>query len=127
LNNLLDSSTDNWTEILTAFQQQRKPNADAIADLALSNFIEMRDLSGRPDFQLRVKIEKRIAALFPNQFITHYSMVTFSDLSYAEAKRRGEQQNELLDSIMEIKDIQHLWDSDTVTQMAASWMAKNRP
>jgi kynurenine 3-monooxygenase len=126
LNQLLDASGDDWNTALNTFQQQRKPNADAIADLALYNFIEMRDLSGRPDFQLRLKIEKKIAALYPEKFMTHYSMVTFSDLSYAEAKRRGEKQSKLLDEIMTIKNVEQRWDSDEVMQTAAEWIKNNR-
>jgi kynurenine 3-monooxygenase len=123
---ILDNNPKEWDAVLNKFQHQRKPNADAIADLALYNYIEMRDLSGREDFQLRLKIEKRIAERFPVEFITHYAMVTFSDLSYAEAKKRGEQQNELLDKIMALPAINHTWQSEAVMDMAAEWIKANR-
>jgi kynurenine 3-monooxygenase len=84
---------------LDKFQHQRKPNADAIADLALYNYVEMRDLAARPDFQLRSKIEKKIAATFPEKFQTLYSMVTFSDLPYATALSKSKQQSQLLDAV----------------------------
>lgn len=125
LDEILDATKENWEEALNKFQQQRKPNTDAIADLALYNFIEMRDLSGREDFQLRLKIEKKIAGKFPGKFMTHYSMVTFSDLSYSEAKRRGEKQNELLDKIMAISGIEKKWDSEEVMKMAKVWLKVN--
>jgi kynurenine 3-monooxygenase len=125
LDEILDKTNENWEEALSLFQQQRKPNADAIADLALYNFIEMRDLSGREDFQLRLKIEKMIAEKFPETFQTHYSMVTFSDLSYSEAKARGERQNELLDKIMALPDIEKKWDSEEVMKMAEAWVRGN--
>ena len=111
--------------MLERFQQHRKPNADAIADLALHNYIEMRDLSGRKDFQLRTQIEKKIAEKFGNTFMTHYAMVTFSDLSYAEAQQRGVKQNELLDKIMSLPDIEQRWHSEDVLQMAETWIAAN--
>lgn len=126
LDEILNQTSDDWELALDRFQQQRKPNADAIADLALYNFIEMRDLSGREDFQLRLKIEKKIAQKFGDRFMTHYSMVTFSDLSYAEAKRKGEQQNELLDRLMRLPDIDKIWDSDEVINLAGEWINANR-
>jgi kynurenine 3-monooxygenase len=75
--------------LFSAFGKSRKPNSDAIATLALNNYIEMRDLAARPEFQLRLKIEKRIAAAFPQQFQTSYSMVTFSDKPYAVALEKS--------------------------------------
>lgn len=125
LDDILTATNENWDEALAKFQEQRKPNADAIADLALYNFVEMRDLSGREDFQLRLKIEKKIAQAFSDKFMTHYAMVTFSDLSYAEAQRRGKKQNELLDSIMALPDIETKWDSEEVMKMAAGWIERN--
>lgn len=125
LDEILDATSENWEEALDKFQHQRKPNGDAIADLALYNYIEMRDLSGREDFQLRLKIERKIADRFPDKFMTHYSMVTFSDLSYSEAKRRGEKQSELLDRIMAMPGIATKWESEEVMQIAAGWIAAN--
>jgi kynurenine 3-monooxygenase len=126
LNTILDATKENWDDALNKLQLQRKPNADAIADLALYNFIEMRDLSGREDFQLRLKIEKKIAQKFADKFMTHYAMVTFSDLSYSEAKKRGEQQSGLLDSIMAIPGIESKWDDEEVLKLAGKWIDENR-
>lgn len=126
LNSILNAASENWEDALNKFQYQRKPNSDAIADLALYNFIEMRDLSGREDFQLRLKIEKKIAQKFADKFMTHYAMVTFSDLSYSEAKKRGEQQNVLLDMIMAIPGIENKWESDDIMSIAENWINNNR-
>ena len=107
---------------LDAFQHSRKPNADAIANLALYNYIEMRDLSGKAGFQLRTKIEKRIAQHFPGRFMTLYSMVTFSELPYATALSKGKEQGELLDKIMHLHDIENNWESEAVLKMAEDWL-----
>lgn len=125
LDEILDATSESWDEALDKFQYQRKPNGDAIADLALYNYIEMRDLSGREDFQLRLKIERKIADRFSDKFMTHYSMVTFSELSYSEAKRRGERQNELLDRIMALPNIEEKWEGEEVMAIAANWIAAN--
>jgi kynurenine 3-monooxygenase len=71
---------------------------------------------------LRLKIEKKIAAQFPDRFMTLYSMVTFSDFSYYEAKTRGEAQSQLLDSIMALPNIEEKWDSEEVMRMAEDWI-----
>ena len=120
------SANKNWDDVLHKFQEQRKPNGDAIADLALHNYIEMRDLSGRKDFQLRTQIERKIAERFGAQFMTHYAMVTFSDLSYSEAQQRGAKQNELLDKIMALPNIEENWNGEEVMKMAEEWISQRQ-
>jgi len=115
-------SEENWDAVLSAFEKQRKPNTDAIADLALYNFIEMRDLSGRDDFQLRLKIEKRIAAAFPDKFMTLYSMVTFNQTPYFTALNKGKEQSILLDRIMALPHIEDKWQGEEVLAMAKDWL-----
>ena len=78
LNDLLNKFNDDWSAVLPAFQQLRKPDADAIAQLAIDNFIEMRDLVADEDFLLRKKIEAKLHELYPDKWIPQYSMVTFS-------------------------------------------------
>ncbi len=125
LDEILDATGEQWEVALGRYQYQRKPNGDAILDLALHNYFEMRDLSGRKDFQLRTRIEKKIAQRFSPSFMTHYSMVVFSDLSYHDAKIRGEKQNELLDKIMALPNIEQIWESEEVMQIAQEWIAAN--
>ena len=86
----------------------------------------MRDLSAQPEFQLRLKIEKKIAAHFPEKFNTLYSMVTFDQVPYAEAQKKATEQGTLLDQIMRLENIAETWDSETVLSMAGDWIEKNR-
>jgi kynurenine 3-monooxygenase len=93
---LLDSH-DDWSALFAEFERRRKPNADAIAQMALENYIEMRDTVLDPRFQrhkvLAVELEKR----FPDRFIPRYSMVMFHpEIPYAEALRRGAIQTGIL-------------------------------
>jgi len=76
-------------EALLAYQSERKPNADAIADMALDNFSEMRDKVGTPEFLYQKKIEQTLHRLFPDQVHPQYNLVSFSTVPYAEAQRRG--------------------------------------
>lgn len=122
LDGLLTQHNEDWERVFQQYENARKPNGDAIADLALYNYIEMRDLSGREDFQLRLKIEKHLAQKFPGRFRALYSMVTFSHTPYSEAKEVAEQQGELLDAIMRLPDVASCWESDAVLQMAEAWL-----
>ncbi len=95
LSTLLASSTDQRSA-LEQFERERKPNADAIADMALENFVEMRDLSGRPEFQLKKKYEQTIHAAFPDRVSPRYNLVSFSTVPYVAARQRGEHLDALI-------------------------------
>jgi len=78
-----------WDIAMDAYQKRRKPNADAIADLALQNFIEMRDLVGDEQFLHYKKVEHQLCELHPDLFKSQYEMVTFSTIPYSEALSVG--------------------------------------
>ena len=86
-----------WQGLFADFDRVRRPNAEAIAQMALENYVEMRDTVLDPRFQrykvMSVELEKR----FPDRFIPRYSMVMFHpEIPYAEALRRGQIQQEIL-------------------------------
>lgn len=88
--------TAGWEKIFDEFTAQRKPNADAICDLAEENFYEMRDAVADPVFQRKRELETRLEQTFPDYF-SKYSMVTFrEDLPYKIAKEKGNAQDKLL-------------------------------
>ncbi|MFN8337353.1 MAG: NAD(P)/FAD-dependent oxidoreductase [Cyclobacteriaceae bacterium] len=112
LNDLLSQHNDNWTTVLPEFQQLRKPDADAIAQLALDNFIEMRDLVADADFLLRKKIEGKLYELFPDKWIPLYPMVTFMDnMRYSDALRTGQKQKLIMDEVMKTPNLENTWQS----------------
>jgi kynurenine 3-monooxygenase len=112
LNDLLNQYDDEWQHVLHLFQQTRKKDADAIAQLALDNFIEMRDLVADADFLLRKKIEAKLHQLYPDQWIPLYSMVTFHDsMPYATAYATGQKQKKIMDEVMSRKGIERDWES----------------
>jgi len=89
-----------WEDVFSAFQQSRKKDADAIADLALKNFKEMRDWVGDETFLERKKIEAQMFENFPDQWIPQYSMVTFSDIPYAQALEKGNKQEQIVEDFL---------------------------
>jgi kynurenine 3-monooxygenase len=112
LNELLSKHNDNWDAVLPEFQNQRKPDTDAIAQLALDNFIEMRDLVADADFLLRKKIEAKLHQLFPDKWIPLYAMVTFNDqIRYSEALAKGQKQKRVMDEVMKRPNIFQNWET----------------
>jgi len=100
-----------WHESFNAFQERRKADADAIAQLALDNFIEMRDLVADDRFLLRKKIEAKLHELFPEKWIPLYTMVTFrDDIGYADALAMGNRQKQAMDQVMQSDVTEKNWE-----------------
>jgi kynurenine 3-monooxygenase len=115
LNRLIASHDHDWDAIFPAYENARKPNGDAIAELSKRNFVEMSDLSGDRMFQLRKKIEAKFSQRHPELWTPLYSMVTFSpEISYAQALRVGDAQNGVMDKIMVLPNIEDEWDQEHV-------------
>lgn len=111
LNELLDRHADNFESAFSEFQSTRKIDADAIAQLAFDNFIEMRDLVADPEFLLRKKIEARIHQLYPDRWIPLYSMVSFNDnIRYSTALETGRKQKMIMDEVMSRPGIETRWE-----------------
>ena len=118
LNGLLDAHHDDWELTIPEFQRMRKPDTDAIARLALDNFVEMRDLVADSDFLLRKKIEAKLHELYPEKWIPLYSMVTFrDDIRYSEAQHLGAKQKVIMDKVMQIPAIESAWPSMDFAQI----------
>jgi kynurenine 3-monooxygenase len=106
---LLDRHGADWERVFGEFERARKINTDAIADLAVENFVEMRDHVADPRFLFRKKVELELEAKYPRLFVPKYSMVTFHRIPYATALRRGQVQDlmltELCDGINRIDEL----------------------
>ena len=106
---LLDRHGADWEGVFRKFEESRKINTDAIADLAVENFVEMRDRVGDPRFLFRKKVELALEARYPQLFVPKYSMVTFHRIPYSTALRRGQVQDrmlaELCDGIERVDDL----------------------
>jgi kynurenine 3-monooxygenase len=79
-----------------AFEAERKPDASAIQQMALENYIEMRDLVDDPAFLLQRELERVLQARHPLRFVPHYTMVTFMRIPYSLALERSEIQRRIL-------------------------------
>jgi len=120
-------SDEAWTRLMSDFTRLRKANGDAIGDLALRNFIEMRDRTGDPHFLLRKRIERRLTDRHPDRWVPLYSMVTFTHLPYAEALELGRIQDGIMDEVMARPDIDTVWDGNEVERHALELAAERLP
>ncbi len=116
LNQLITKHGDDWEAIFSKYQQNRKPNADAIAELSYRNFMEMSSKTADHRFLLQKKIEKQFAQKHPEKWIPLYSRVTFSDRPYSEALAIGEMQERIMSDVMNMPNIEEKWDTDEVEQ-----------
>lgn len=100
---LLHESIENFsiTEGIARFASERPRDTEAIGQLALQNFIEMRDLVTDPIFLKKGKLESKLKNLYPQKWQTQYEMVTFSHLPYHTAQIKGKENQKKLDIILE--------------------------
>jgi kynurenine 3-monooxygenase len=105
---------DDWKTIFNEYQKSRKPNADAIAELSRRNFIEMSTKTADEKFLLQKKIEKWFSDKHPDKWLPLYSRVTFSLQPYSEALAIGDFQNEIMEQVMQMPNIEAIWNSEAV-------------
>lgn len=118
LDGLISKHKENWANILSEYQQLRKPDADAIADLALNNFVEMRDKVADPKFLLQKKIEATFSKKHPDKWTPAYSQVTFSpQIRYSTALKNSIRQEGIMQQIMATPGIEEKWQSEEIEKM----------
>lgn len=115
---------DDWKRALDTYEALRKPNADAIADLALEHFHELREWVGDSRFLQRKRVERRINELFPDHFIPLYSLISFTNTPYVEALRRDRAQRLLVDRLLEVPGILDRLESDEARDLIGSLAVK---
>ena len=103
LDDLVAEHGADWSQVVQTFSDTRPEDADAIADLALRNFVEMRDSVADPEFLQRKKLEKHLHATYGDAFLPVYSMVTFSEIPYREALAATGAQDKLFERIRTVE------------------------
>jgi kynurenine 3-monooxygenase len=101
LDELIGEYSGDWILVLRRYGEMRKTDADAIADMALDNFVEMRDRVGDPRFLLRKQLEHKLEERWPREYRSRYSMVMYSSIPYSVAQRAGKIQDEILAQLLD--------------------------
>ncbi len=115
-NDLFEQADWEWGQVFSQFSAKRAPEADAISELALRNYVEMRDLTANEQWLLQKKIERKITTKYPDKWLPLYSQVTFSHTPYDKALRNGEIQDAIMKRVMDRPDISEVWDTEEVEQ-----------
>ncbi|WP_413287952.1 FAD-dependent oxidoreductase [Bdellovibrio sp. HCB337] len=100
---ILDRKNQNWSEALSEYDQTQRPNANAIADMAIENWYEMSEKVADPQFQLRKKVEGILEKKFPDLFKSRYGMVTYTLIPYHLVQKAGHLQDQIFAELL--KDI----------------------
>ncbi|HEY0619615.1 MAG TPA: NAD(P)/FAD-dependent oxidoreductase [Kribbella sp.] len=96
LDRCLDDTAGAWARALPLFEHRRRENTEAIAEMALANFVEMRDKVASPVFRLGKRIEHGLERLLPGRYVSRYELVSFSTTPYAEVRQRVHRQHQVL-------------------------------
>ncbi|HMX41547.1 MAG TPA: NAD(P)/FAD-dependent oxidoreductase, partial [Saprospiraceae bacterium] len=123
LSEMHDAMGGDWAQIIPRFARERVRDGNAIAELALRNFVEMRDLVADPKFLLRKKIAAHLHEKHPD-FLPVYSMVTFSNTPYHVALREDDRQNALFQDILQVDRVEEEWDGPAVEQVFRHWAGR---
>ncbi|PJR04134.1 FAD-dependent oxidoreductase [Avrilella dinanensis] len=107
---------DDWQAVFENYENVRKPNGDAIAELSFRNFIEMSTKTADEMFLLQKKIEAKFTALYPERWLPLYDRVTFSLRPYTEALAIGDMQRDVMNEIMATPNIREKWDTEEIMQ-----------
>ncbi len=100
IDQMIEKYEGDWNEVFSNFTKNHKPNGHAIANMALENYIEMRDLVNDEGYIKKRELELKLELEFPNRFLPRYSMVSFHSLPYSEVYKRGEIQSKLMDEFL---------------------------
>jgi kynurenine 3-monooxygenase len=117
-----------WAELFARFEQARRPNTAAIAQMALENYLEMRDAVLDAGFVRRKALAMALERRFPQRFIPRYSMVMFHpEIPYAEAQRRGALQEQLLHELDQAGGADAAADSALAQQLVSARLVPLTP
>jgi kynurenine 3-monooxygenase len=97
---VLDQKNGNWPEALQEYDKVQRPNANAIADMAIENWYEMSEKVADPRFQLRKKVEAALEKNFPQMYKSRYGMVTYTLIPYHVVQQAGLLQDQILAELM---------------------------
>ncbi len=114
LNDLMNKHNEDWEAVFKEYNETRKKDGDALQDLSLDNYYEMRDHVADERFLLRKKIEAKYTKLYPNKWLPLYSQVTFSNIPYHVAYNQGKIQDSIMEEVMQTENIDKIWDTEEI-------------
>ena len=120
LDGCLDDTGGNWAHALAQFEQRRHEHTDAIAAMALANFVEMRDKVASPVYKTRKRLEHALERLLPGRYVSQYELVSFTTVPYADVRRRVRRQQLVLGALV-------AGGTASVTAFVSAWTRSAAP
>jgi len=117
---LMQKHNENWPLVFESYQQMRKPEGDGVQDLSLDNYYVMRDHVSKPEFLLQQRFERRIQQLYPDKHTPLYSQVSFSNIPYSVAYKKGKKQDVFIKEIMSNNNIEELFNNNKIDELIHS-------
>ncbi len=114
---LMGQNKNDWKTIFNTFSSVQVENGHAIADMAIENYLEMRDHVNDTEYKKRRNVELKLERMFPGQFIPRYSMVSFHQIPYAEVYQRGGKQFKIIGDVLKADPSGQLIDKVMVEKM----------
>jgi len=114
---LMGQNKNDWKTIFNTFSSVQVENGHAIADMAIENYLEMRDHVNDTEYKKRRNVELKLERMFPGQFIPRYSMVSFHQIPYAEVYQRGGKQSKIIRDVLKADPSGQSIDKDMVEKM----------
>ena len=114
---LMGQNKNDWKTIFNTFSSVQVENGHAIADMAIENYLEMRDHVNDTEYKKRRNVELKLERMFPGQFIPRYSMVSFHQIPYAEVYQRGGKQFKIIRDVLKADPSGQSIDKDMVEKM----------
>ena len=114
---LIDMNKNDWKTIFDAFSATQVENGHAIADMAIENYIEMRDHVNNIEYKKKRTLELKLERMYPGQFIPRYSMVAFHQIPYSEVYERGEKQFKIINELLKLDPTGKSIDRELVKNM----------
>ena len=122
LDTCLEHNGGDFGATFEQLERIRRPNMNAMAELCVQHFVELRDLVGDRRHLLRRAIERKLHELFPERYQPLYSMVTFSDRSYTEALRLEREQRAIIDRLLALEGIEAHLDDPASARLLARYL-----
>lgn len=119
---LMEEYGEDWSRILAEYERKRKCNGDAVGELAIMNFVEMRDKVADPVFLERKRLEKELGKMFPEQFISIYEMVSFSHTPYDTVMKCIKAQDALLERVMAVPNLTTIFETASFREQLKEWV-----
>ncbi|HET6629704.1 MAG TPA: NAD(P)/FAD-dependent oxidoreductase [Woeseiaceae bacterium] len=128
LDSILEEAPHDWEAAFARFEAEQLPNANAIADMALENYVEMRDTVRDPKFVLQKQLAFELERRLPDRFIPRYSMVMFHpEIPYAVARHHGAAQRALLDDLTQNAEKLEDIDLDSAIRLTRERLPRLEP